>query len=60
MNSISIKIVPQFGKERFFPADKAADLFCEIAGAKTLTREKIECIKQLGYEVKVVHDITSL
>lgn len=60
MKVIKVRIVSQFGQERIFPVCEKAELFCKIAGAKTLTRDNIGHIKALGYSVEVVPEVTSL
>jgi hypothetical protein len=55
-----VKVTTKYGKELIYPASESAELFAKIAGAKTLTRANIESIKQLGFEIEVVHEITSL
>lgn len=60
MNFIKVRIVSQFGNERIFPVCEKAELFCKIAGAKTLTRANIEHIKALGFDVEVVPEVTRL
>lgn len=51
---INVRIVSQYGQQRIFPACHTAELFCSIAGAKTLTDSAIRDIKALGYTVNVV------
>lgn len=60
MKSIKVRITNSYGKEFIRPACETAELFCKIAGAQTLTRENIDHIKALGYEVEVVHDTVTL
>lgn len=55
---VSIKTV--YGREKIYPVCTHAKLFTDIAGTTTLTREKINLIKKLGYEIKIQnqeHDI---
>lgn len=60
MNTITVRIVTQYGNERIFPACANAELFASIAGTKTLSRANIEHIKALGFAVEVAPEITSL
>lgn len=57
---IQVRIERQYGNERIFPVCDKAKLFCEIAGAKSLTRANVEHIKALGFDVDVVPEVTSL
>ncbi len=54
---IMVKIGQQYGQRTIHPADHTANLFCELAGLKTLTPRTVELIKKLGYEVRVVQDL---
>lgn len=60
MQEIKVTFSDEFGKKKFYPACDAAELFCRIAGrgkghpAKSLTRDNIEAIKQLGFTVTQV------
>lgn len=60
MKSIKVRITNSYGKEFIRPACETAELFCKIAGAQTLTRENIDHIKALGYDVEVVQDVATL
>jgi hypothetical protein len=57
---IKVRIVSQFGNQRIFPACDKAELFCAIAGSRTLTDAAIKAIKALGYAVTVVQDVKTL
>lgn len=58
--SIQVRIVSQFGNERIFPVCETAKNFAAIAKCVTLTRDVIDHIKAIGFEVKVVHDTETL
>lgn len=60
MNEIKVRITSKYGKELIYPASDKAELFAKIAGAKTLTRSNIAHIKELGFDVEVVPEVTSL
>lgn len=60
MNVITVRITSSYGKERIFPVCAKAELFCKIARAKSLTRNDIDHIKALGFDVEVVPEVTSL
>ena len=57
---INVRIVSQYGQQRIFPDCPTAELFCSIAGSKTLTDGAIRDIKALGYSVNVVQDVRTL
>ncbi|MES3022759.1 MAG: hypothetical protein V4857_14370 [Pseudomonadota bacterium] len=48
---IKVKVVSEYGKQRVRPVCAKAELFCSIAGSKTLTDSQIQDIKALGYAV---------
>ena len=50
---IAVIIGHQYGQEVIRPACPTAEIFCEIARTKTLTRQLVEQIKRLGYTVRV-------
>ena len=50
---ITVRIKDQYGHIAIHPVCKAAKTFALIAGTKTLTPSTIECVKALGYSVKV-------
>lgn len=52
--AIKVVLVQQYGQEVIRPVCPDAEMFCEIAGTKTLTRRMIHQIKSLGYRVEVV------
>jgi len=52
MNEITIEIKDSYGRQVFYPVCRDAKLFAALAGTKTLTRETIRNIMQLGYKVK--------
>lgn len=52
--AIKVVLAQQYGQEVIRPVCPDAELFCEIAGTKTLTRRMVHQIKSLGYRVEVV------
>jgi hypothetical protein len=52
--AIQVVLIQRYGQEVIQPASPEAELFCEIAGTKTLTRRLVEQIKKLGYRVEVL------
>lgn len=57
---ISVRLVSQYGNERIQPACEKAELFCRIAGCKTLTQNMVRDIKALGYRVNVLPNVAEL
>ena len=53
MNQIIIEPRDQYGAVVFHPINEAAKLFAQLAKTKTLTRDAIEIIESLGFEVAV-------
>lgn len=53
MKTIQVEIKTVFGREVIYPACPQAEGFCQLIGQKSLTRDQIEQIKALGYEVQV-------
>ena len=58
MNTITVKIKNVFGHERIYPVCPQAKLFARISGHKTLTRDAIGLIKEMGYTVS--QEVTEL
>lgn len=56
-NLIKVTIKTVYGKERIYPKSDAAKEFCKLVGQETLTRENIQVIKKLGYQIEVVADL---
>lgn len=48
-----VEIDRSFGRETIRPACPVSEKFCRLLKQRTLTREDVELIKQLGYTVKV-------
>lgn len=57
---IIVEIRSVYGKETIYPICDAAKTFSKLCGTKTLTREAINHIKELGYEIQVSQPIVSL
>jgi ATP phosphoribosyltransferase len=51
---ISVEIKNVYGAEKIYPACNTSKLFADIAGTKTLTRNVLQKIKNLGYSIDVV------
>jgi len=53
MQTITVEIKNVFGNETIYPIDEKAKTFARLAGTKTLTRDAIKNIKDLGYTINV-------
>jgi hypothetical protein len=51
--SITVKIEYPFGIERIYPACDTSRLLLSLTDNKTFTRNQINKVKQLGYDVNV-------
>lgn len=51
--SITVQIKTVYGNEVVYPACPRSLLFATIANTKTLTRETLENIQRLGFEIQV-------
>lgn len=51
---IKVVLGQQYGQEVIKPASPEAEIFCDMANTKILTRRLVEQIKRLGYRVEVV------
>ena len=54
---ILVQLGHQYGQEVIHPACEKSELFCQIAGTRTLTRKLVQQIKQLGYRVEVQQNL---
>ena len=55
MQVIQVEIKDQYGAQTIRPVCHTAQLFAKLAGTKTLTRQALETIKALGYQIEVKH-----
>ncbi len=55
--TVLVKLASQYGQQVALPANEQAELFCQIAGIKTLTPRVRDLIKKLGYRIEVVQDL---
>lgn len=53
LNAITVRIAHNYGQRVVYPVCRAAILFAEIAGTKTLTDNTIRQIKGLGVSINV-------
>jgi hypothetical protein len=49
---LRVEVKRHYGQTTVYPRCPVSRLFCELLGQKTLTRENVEKIKKLGFEVK--------
>jgi hypothetical protein len=52
-NKIKVIIKNVYGEERIYPTCEKGKLFAKIAKTTTLTRQVLNSIKLLGYEIEV-------
>ena len=50
---ITVRIKHVYGIERIYPVCEKAEIFCFLAGSKTLNKSDISKIEQLGFSVEV-------
>lgn len=55
-SEFTIRIDKAYGRKLLYPADKNAELFAKLLGAKTFTAEQVQAIEGLGYVVQVQAD----
>ena len=53
MNTIYITPRNVYGADKYYPACETAQLFANVAGAKTLTPHTLGLIKAAGYEIVI-------
>ena len=56
MNTITIQIKSVYGQDKIYPICDTAKLFASIAGTKTITKNALIMIHQLGFKIEVEHD----
>jgi hypothetical protein len=57
---ITVKIKPVYGVDNIYPVCPQAHLFARLANTKTLTRDSIKTIKDLGYTIKIEQQSISI
>jgi hypothetical protein len=50
---IIVQIKTNYGNEAIYPVCKMAEGFAAIAGTKTLTRQTLRMIKNMGFEIEI-------
>jgi hypothetical protein len=57
---ITVEIRQVYGRETIYPHDNPAQLFAQMLGQTTLTRDNIRYIKALGFAVRVHYSPVTL
>ncbi len=52
--SILIEVKQSYGRNVIYPACNNAETFARLSGCKTLTKETLELIEQLGYTIDTI------
>ena len=55
--NITVKVRNNYGKKVIYPVCQSAKSFARIAGTASLTRDAIDRIRELGYDVQVEQEI---
>lgn len=53
MKTITVQLKNVYGEQKIYPACKESLFFANLAGTKTLTQDKINLIKEMGYTISV-------
>lgn len=54
--AITIRVTKVYGNVAFYPDCPTSKLFAEIAGTKTLTRDNLRRILNMGFAIDYTHD----
>lgn len=57
---IQVQIKQVYGREMIYPVNDPAHVVCFLTGRKTMTRQDIDKLKQLGHTIEVKQEITTL
>jgi hypothetical protein len=52
--TVSITVKSVYGNEMIYPANDAANHFCELTGKKTFSHRDLQLIEKLGYFIEQV------
>lgn len=52
--SILIEVKQSYGRNVIYTACAEAEIFARLSGCKTLTKETLELVEQLGYSVDTI------
>ncbi len=50
---INIKIKCVYGRDLVYPANDTSKIFARMLGVKTFNKFQINCLKELGYQIKI-------
>jgi len=50
---IHLKTRNCYGQDRFYPANRTAEIFCQLLKTKTFVLEMSRYVKELGYKIKI-------
>lgn len=53
---VSIRLESKYGRKLIYPADKNAEAFATLCGAKTFSKEQVQAIEDLGFKIEVKTD----
>lgn len=54
MNTLKVSIKNVYGRDTIYPENETAEIFCRIAGTRTLTRETLILAGKLGFGLEVI------
>jgi hypothetical protein len=57
---IKVQIRTVYGRDTVYPACADARRFADIAGSKTLTDQTLRLVRDLGYEIQIVHPVVTI
>jgi hypothetical protein len=57
---IQVEIKSVYGRDTVYPACPDARRFADISGAKTLTDRTLRLVRELGYEIEVIHPTVTI
>lgn len=60
MKTITVQIKNVYGEQKVYPVCAESEFFTKLAGTKTLTQDKINLIKQMGYIINVQQNVVTL
>ena len=57
---IKVQIKSVYGRDTVYPACPDARRFADISGAKAITDRTLSLVRELGYEIVVVHPTVTI
>jgi hypothetical protein len=54
MDTLKVSIKNVYGRDTIYPKNETAEIFCRIAGTRTLTRETLVLAGKLGFGLEVL------